>query len=398
MKNLSPNTVPGFQLGTAAAGLKDSGKKDIAVVFSETPCTAAGVFTQNLAAAAPVQVGRRLIRRKHSRGLVVNSGNANACTGNRGLTDAEKMSELTAELTGAARGNFFPVSTGIIGKKLPMKPLESGIRKCVSGLAPLDLIQLARAIMTTDTYPKTAFEAIKTRHGTISLGGAAKGSGMIAPNMATMLGFIFTDIAAPGDVLTELIKSTCNLTFNCVTVDGDTSTNDTVLMFANGISDIRLDDLSAKEAQAFRAALIRVCRSLCEQIAADGEGATKRVTISVEKTNTQKEALQAARAVAESSLVKTAIAGCDPNWGRIVCALGYSGVSFRLEDITVSIQGTRVFANGEPVKFNQSSLEKKLAGDSVDIVIQLHTGRQEARIWTCDLTKDYVAINADYHT
>ncbi len=398
MKNLSQNTVPGFQLGTAAAGLKESGKKDMAVVFSQTPCTAAGVFTQNLAAAAPVLVGRRLIRRKHSHGLVVNSGNANACTGDRGRTDAEKMSEMTAELTGISKGNFFPVSTGIIGEKLPMKIVESGIRECVDGLAPLDLIQLARAIMTTDTYPKTAFEEIKTRSGTISLGGAAKGSGMIAPNMATMLGFIFTDIAAPGNVLTDLLKSTCNLTFNCVTVDGDTSTNDTVLMFANDVSDIHLDDLSSEEAQAFRAALIRVCRSLCEQIAADGEGATKRVTISVEKTDTQKNALQAARAVAESNLVKTALAGCDPNWGRIVCALGYSGVSFRLEDITVSIQGTRVFANGKPAKFNRSSLEKKLAKDSVDIVIHLHTGRQEARIWTCDLTKDYVAINADYHT
>jgi glutamate N-acetyltransferase/amino-acid N-acetyltransferase len=391
------HSVDGILLGSARCGLKThSEQPDVALVLSETSASAAGVFTRNSFAAAPVLWCRRLLPTDNARAVLINAGNANACTGEQGERDVRDCTRLVADLLSAAPEQVLAASTGIIGHPLPMDKLTRGIRDAARSMnaEPEAARRAERAIMTTDTRPKACAVRSQVNGSPFHVAGMAKGSGMIAPHMATMLCIVATDAAVPPDVLDRHLRKAADLTFNRITVDGDTSTNDSVIVLANGASNATVLHGTSSE-DPFRGALQAVLADLAQQIVRDGEGATKLLTVRVEGAENAEAAETAARAVAQSQLVKCAVYGGDPNWGRIVCAVGYSGVPVEPDRVSVDIGGVQVFAGGTPTGDDASG---EMQGPDVEVTIRLGDGPGEAAIQTCDLTEEYVRINAEYHT
>jgi glutamate N-acetyltransferase/amino-acid N-acetyltransferase len=395
----------GFSASGVPAGIKPSGRPDVALVATRRLASAAGVFTTNRVVAAPILVCKEHLEDGLARAIIVNAGCANACTGAQGLRDARRMTELTASLLGLDPDDVLVASTGVIGRRLPMERVEDGIRAAVCELSEQGGESAAMAIMTTDTRPKLAAAEVKTPEGPVRVGGMCKGSGMIAPNMATMLAFLTTDAAVEAPLLQSLLSAVAEQTFNCVTVDGDTSTNDTLLLLANGASGVTVHPNSPAEA-ALRAALLQVCTALSRELARDGEGATKLVAVHVTGAASPAEARRAALAIANSPLVKTALFGNDPNWGRILCAAGYSGASLVPERLELTLCGVPLVRAGEPLPFDATAASAALRATThpadpahaAEVVVHLGAGNAEATVWTCDLSYDYVRINAEYTT
>jgi glutamate N-acetyltransferase/amino-acid N-acetyltransferase len=392
------NLARGFQYAGVHSGIRpDPERLDLALVVSDRPATAAGVFTQNRVCAAPVQVCRTRLPSAAARGIVVCSGNANACTGRRGLDDAQRMTERTAEALGLRSEQIFVCSTGVIGRLLPMPAVEGGIDKAVRDLgadaAALD--RAARAILTTDTRIKVSTRTLGLGGTEVRVTGFAKGAAMIGPNMATMLAFVMTDACVGKDDLAALAPRAAAQSFNCVSVEGHTSTNDSLLFLANGQG----SPLQGADLHGFNLAATSVCADLARAIAADAEGANHLVTIHVEGTRSDAEAQKIAKAVAESALVKTAIFGADPNWGRIVSAAGYAGVDFEETDLTLWLGDFLLYDKGTPRSFDAQTVSAFIKNNrelTMRLLFTLGTGH--CTYYTCDLTYEYVRLNADYTT
>lgn len=392
-------TAPrGFRAAGLHCGIKANGKHDLALVVSDTPAAAAAVFTTNQAQAAPVLVSKAHLAASHgqARAVVSNSGCANACTGPQGMADATEMAAITATALGVAPHEVLVASTGVIGVNLKMPALRAGIPRAVGALSPEGGADAAVAIMTTDPFPKSAAVEVVTPAGTFRVGGMTKGSGMIEPRMATMLGYLTTDAAVAPERLRKVLVDACRFTFNAITVDGEPSTNDCVFALANGASGVTIDDATeAALFEGFRA----VAKTLALGIVRGGEGATKLVAITVSGAATDADAWMAARAIANSLLVKTAIHGADPNWGRLVAAAGRSGARFVLEGARVRIGELVLFEHGRPFDERAPQAAAYLQGTDLDIEVDLGTGGTcTATVWTCDLSKMYVQINAEYRT
>ena len=397
------NDLPDLPLGFSAAGhacgLKsDPSTLDLALFVSDRPAAAAGVFTQNRVCGAPVQVCRERLPRGTARGVVINSGNSNACTGDRGLTDARWMTSLAAEGIGCSAEDILVCSTGVIGRLLPREKLATGIPEVARGLATgaEGFHRAARGMMTTDTRPKQATRTIEVGGKTVRISGAAKGAAMISPNMATMLCVIMTDAVVAVPALPVMLKSAVERSFNCITIDGHTSTSDTVLLLANGASGASL--LGPSEADAFQGALDDVCMELSQKIIRDGEGASHFVTLDVKGLESHEAAVKIARAVCDSALVKTAITGNDPNWGRIVSAAGYSGVPFKEQECSLVVNGFPLYRAGTPIPFDEAAVSAAMKTGELHIELTFTRGSHAVRFWTTDLTAEYVRLNADYTT
>jgi len=390
-------TAPcGFEASAVRCGLKRRGT-DLALLYSVAPAVAAGVFTTNRVQAAPVLVCKDRVGRGNMHGVVVNAGNANACTGPEGYHDAVQMASFAAEALGVPSRSMLVCSTGVIGHRLPMEKIEAGIEKAVAALSPNGGDDAAAAILTTDTRSKAIAVEFELSGRPVRIGGMAKGSGMIAPHLATMLAFLTTDAELAPAQLQACLASSAERTFNRVTVDGDTSTNDTVLLFANRQAEA--GPITPKRGLArFQAALDYVTAHLARELARDGEGATKLVDIRVLGAATEKDALRLARTIANSPLVKTALAGGDPNWGRVMMAAGRAGVRFKPELTELHLGQVQVVSEGAVALYDVKAAEKAVSGKEVSITLNLHSGTEEATVWTCDLTAEYVRINADYHT
>jgi glutamate N-acetyltransferase/amino-acid N-acetyltransferase len=387
----------GFRAAGVAAGIKPSGGLDVALIVSDRPATAAAVFTTNRVCAAPVIVSREHLQDGRARVVAVNAGNANAVTGSRGMDDARRMAQVAAEAAGVPVDEVIVASTGVIGRFLPMERVESGLRAAGRELSAQGDGQAARAIMTTDTRPKEVAVEIAVEGRPIRIGGMCKGSGMIAPNMATMLAFLTTDAEVWPEVLQPALLAATERTFNCVTVDGDCSTNDTLAILANGASGVRVAPGSPAHA-AFCEGLLHVCTHLAKELARDGEGATKLVEIEVRGAPTTVEARQVGLSIANSPLVKTALFGNDPNWGRILCAAGYSGVSVDPARIALTLCGVPLLRDGAPVPFDEATTSQAMKAPQVRVELDLGLGEQSSTVWTCDMSYDYVRINAEYTT
>jgi glutamate N-acetyltransferase / amino-acid N-acetyltransferase len=368
-------------------------RRDLAVILSDTPATAAGVFTQNRVCAAPVQISRKRLPRTDARAIVICSGNANACTGEQGLRDAERMAALVAGGIGSAPEQVLVASTGVIGRPLPMSILEAGIPQAVSAAkeGPAAFNDAAHAILTTDTKIKVKTRAI----GQNTVTGFAKGAAMIGPNMATMLGFVLTDAAVAPEQLQRVLSRAVEASFNCISVEGHTSTNDTVFLMANGTG----DNLQGDALRQFETAVHDVCSDLARQIAADAEGADHLVTIDVDGCRSEPEARTIAKAIAESALVKTAVFGADPNWGRIVSAAGYAGVPFEEKDLSLWMGDMLLYRDGQPIPFDEQAASAYLRTNrEVHLRLKFKLGTARCTFYTCDLTTEYVRLNADYTT
>jgi glutamate N-acetyltransferase/amino-acid N-acetyltransferase len=387
----------GFFAGGAKAGIKKSGDLDLGVVHSQAPCSAAGAFTLNSVRAACIEWNQRYLPGDSLFAICCNSGNANACTGARGVRNVRETADKVAELLGTPVESIMIASTGVIGEYLPMESINAALPELTASLSPDGGEAFARSIMTTDTVQKEYAVSVELSSGTGIIGGCAKGSGMICPNMATMLAFITTDFAINADTLNKIVKTNVDKTFNNLTIDGDTSTNDMVLALANGMSAASVQ--TAEDKERFNEAFHRVCNALCEKIAEDGEGATKRVEVIVTGGKTNADCRLAAKAIANSSLVKTAMFGNDPNWGRILCAIGYSGARFSTAKVSVSLCGTPVCAQLKPLKFDAVALREAMKESIITIEADLGmSGKTAAVAHTCDLTYEYIKINAEYHT
>ncbi|OGJ84236.1 MAG: bifunctional ornithine acetyltransferase/N-acetylglutamate synthase [Candidatus Raymondbacteria bacterium RifOxyA12_full_50_37] len=392
-------TAPkGFLASGIACGIKKSGKPDLALLSSVSSALYAGAFTTNRFAAAPVVWCRKILARKKAiKAVVVNSGNANACTGLTGEKNARHMAELTAKTLDCSSSEVLVSSTGVIGHQLPMYKLEKGIPDAASRLKKDNGHAFATAILTTDLVSKQCAVEIDINGSPVRIAGCCKGSGMIHPNMATMLAFVTTDAIISLETLSKVFQRGLTLSFNRITVDGDTSTNDTCIMLANGEAKNPVIK-SGKYLELFSKALFHVLKELARKIVADGEGATKTVSIVVRGAKAEAEADKAARAIANSPLVKTALFGNDPNWGRILAAAGYSGVSFDPSRVELTLCGIRLVKNGQPLLFDAKTASDRLKEKEVDIVVDLHSGKAQAEMLTCDFSYDYVKINAEYHT
>ncbi len=402
----------GFRAGAVYAGIKSKQTPDVALLVCDAPAVAAAVFTTNKVFAAPVKIGRQHIASGKLRGVVVNAGNANACTGKQGEKDARRMCEAAAECVGGKSKEFLPSSTGIIGHLLSMEKVERGIRGAAEqlGNSAEHAIACADAILTTDTKRKRAATSFKVGKQIVTIAGVCKGSGMIGPRLAgspgrargfpkhaTMLAYLTTDAkfnSAGG--LQRLLEMSTGKSFNAVTVDDHTSTNDTCAILASGASGVAIP--VGAVAKKFLDALTDVCQSLAYQIAADGEGATKVVTVIVRGAKSDRDANTIARAIANSPLVKCAMHGNDPNWGRIVSAAGMCPAAFDPDRAVLTLQSTVVFRRGKPMAFDRSGVSQSLHAPEVKVDLNCGLGKSAATVWTCDLSKDYVTINADYHT
>ncbi len=387
----------GYLYSSVYAGIRRVEKDDLALIVSGLPANAAAVFTQNRVQAAPVKLSRRNL--KVSKGLVgaiiANAGNAN-CATRTGDAVALATCKAVAKALRLPATQVLPASTGVIGVELDPKLIAGALPKLVEGLSPERFDDASRAIMTTDLVPKTAFAQVKLRRGEIRVAGMTKGSGMIHPQMATTLGFVLTDANIPVPLLRAMLKRGVEQSYNRISVDGDTSTNDTLALLANGASGVRPDP---KEMPAVEAAVTSVMESLAKAIARDGEGAKKFVTINVSGAPSNDAAVKMARAIANSPLVKTAIAGSDPNWGRILSAAGNAGVAFDPGKADVHMQGVRVCRGGLAAEFSEPELKAKLDGTECEIRLTFRgAGKGSARFWTCDLTEGYIDINASYRT
>ena len=398
----------GFRAGTAACGIKafttgasaiPSGQRDdLCVIHSAYPCDTGGVFTTNKVKSASVVIDQLHLQRNRVQALTINSGNANACTGAQGFRDALLMAKLSADRLDLDPDQVLVSSTGVIGRYLPMNAIKSGIAEACGNLSPEAGDAAARAIMTTDTRPKTAQVEVDIAGATVRIGGMCKGSGMIHPNMATMLAYITTDAAVEPGLMSKLVKAIADQSFNQVTVDGDSSTNDSFLMLANGAAGNEPIGPGSTQAEQLEAGFIQVARDLSRAIARDGEGATRLITVKVREAASDAEARTAARAVASSSLVKTAVHGGDPNWGRIVCALGYCGAELALDRLQLRVGGLVVFERGAGVDVDLSAVRRAFEQPEIEIVAALGLADGTAEAWGCDLSEEYVRINADYTT
>ena len=394
-------SAKGFRAAGVAAEIKYKGRNDVALIVADRPCAAAAVFTTNKVAAAPVVYDREIIKGGRIQAILANSGCANACTGENGYKDAELSALATAGELGIDPALVLVASTGVIGRRLPIERLLAGMKAAKAELGRTAAHGLAaeKAVMTTDTRPKEACAKVVIGGKTVTVGGMAKGSGMIEPNMATMLGFITTDAAISPAMLRRSLLLAIEKSFNRVVVDGDESTNDSVFLMASGEAGNETITRSGEDFRAFTDALCAVCISLARQMATDGEGATKFVTVTVRGAKTQRDADRAARAVAKSPLAKTSWFGRDPNWGRVLAAVGYSGTE--VEDMKPEVFYGKewAFRCGQVADEEQlKRLGKVLAADSFEVIVDLHLGKFESCIYTCDFSLDYVHINADYTT
>ena len=410
MVNVKPtiDQVNGFRVAGVHAGLKANDKLDFALFVSDLDCTAAAVFTTNTVKAAPVLVDMEKVTANSNaiRAVAVNTKSANACTGEQGITNAHEMARLAAEAVGCTPEQVLVLSTGVIGTQLPMEKIANGVQLSSASLGD-DWESAARAMMTTDTQPKLASVLVTLSNGeVVEIAGVSKGSGMIAPNMATMLGVIVTDAALSTADAQGLLASANELTFNRIVVDGDMSTNDTVFLLANGASEQALQ--TPEDHERFREGLMAVAQKLAQDIVRDGEGVTHFVTLHVENAASDKDARQIANTIATSPLVKTAIFGADANWGRIIAAAGRAGVPFDPATATLHIQpgesaaltsaAVKLFAGGMPTDYHESDASAIMKESSITIVLNCGVGGGNATVWTCDLSYDYVKINGDYRT
>lgn len=388
----------GFKAGAVYAGLKapGPGKLDVGMILSESSCAAAGVFTTNKVAAAPVVVSRERLGRGTARGIVFNAGNANAATGTDGLQKAREMTEIAASKFGLDPAALLVASTGIIGVPLPIEKFRAGIGQLEIG--PNAGHDIAIAIMTTDTRPKEAALEISGEGWSYRMGAVAKGAGMIHPNMATMFCFVTTDANVESAFLQEALRRSVDLSFNMISIDGDMSTNDTALVLANGQAGTPLVKAGTPEGDAFEKALAEICIRMAKAIAGDGEGATKLIEIVVDGAENAHDARLAARAVAASNLLKAAVYGCDPNWGRIACAAGYSGANLEESLLDITIAGCPVLRRGQVLPFDERAASSALKAPEVRIELNLNLGDGRATAWGCDLTEEYVVINSKYTT
>ncbi|MHB1460237.1 MAG: bifunctional glutamate N-acetyltransferase/amino-acid acetyltransferase ArgJ [Armatimonadota bacterium] len=388
-------TAPkGFSACGVRCGLKQAGP-DLALIYSErADTTVAGVFTQNQACAASVRFSQLVVEGGKAQAIVANSGNANALTGEQGFVANAAMAQRAAELLGISPRAVITASTGVTGQLLPLEKIQAGLDLAVPELSADGGPDAAEAIRTTDTYAKREAIVMHLPEGDVRLGAICKGSGMIAPNMATMLCFITTDAIITASRLQQCLRDAVERSFNCVTVDADTSTNDMLVVLANGASGVDVN----RYMNEFQLALEALCVKLARQMAADGEGATKLVEIVVQGARTYSEARVVGKTIGESMLVKTALFGNDPNWGRILAAAGRSGVELDIDRVAISMAGTPVCANGQPVPFDAPAVSNAMKAKELPIVVELGLGTESCTIWTCDLSYEYVRINAEYHT
>jgi len=395
-----PPVPRGFRMGAVHAGLKrNASREDVMLVVSDLPATAAGVYTTNLVFAAPVAHDRALTPGRGFRAVILNSGNANACTGTRGLADARAMAAAAAAAVGATADEVLVLSTGVIGEFLPLEKIRAGIAALAGRLGSDDgaAVTAARGMMTTDTRPKLAGATFTASGTPVTIFGMAKGAAMIGPRLATMLGVVLTDAALEPADAERLLREAAEVSFNCVSVDGHMSTNDTVLLLANGAAGGGA--LAGADVAAFGRALTGVCEVLAREMADDGEGATHVLRIEVTGCSTREEARQVARTIGDSPLVKTAVHGADPNWGRIVSAAGYSGVAFDPAVLRLRLNGALLFERGAPVPFDAAAVSASIkAARETLIEVDLGSGPAGIRFYSSDLTADYVHLNADYHT
>jgi glutamate N-acetyltransferase / amino-acid N-acetyltransferase len=390
-------TPRGFRAAGVSAGIKANGNPDLMLLVADAPAQAAAVFTTNKVVAAAVSVSKTHLQRSGGaiRAIVVNSGCANACTGDQGLRDAGEMTAATSRLVGCPVEQVLVASTGVIGVNLPMDRVRAGLPAAFDALGADRGSAAARAIMTTDLSPKECAATIVVGGRTASVGGMAKGAGMIEPNMATMLAFVTTDALVPAALLDRALRAAVDCSFNAITVDGDSSTNDCVMLLASGASGLAIDEASYA---AFLEGLTAVCRELALAIVRGGEGATKLVTVNVTGAASGDEARRAAKVIANSLLVKTAIHGGDPNWGRLICAAGRAGVALDASRAAVTIGPLVLFENGQPHDDRAPAAADYLKGTELTIGVDLGAGGASSTVWTCDLSAEYVRINADYRT
>jgi glutamate N-acetyltransferase/amino-acid N-acetyltransferase len=382
----------GFLAGAVKAGMKSQEELDLAILCSEKPCVAAGVFTTTAIKAAPVILSQKHLKNKSARAIVVNSGCANACTGDSGMADALEMARSVAEKLGLSTEDVLVASTGVIGVSLPIERIRDGIRKAV--LTKEGGHELSRAMMTTDTFPKEIAISVDSKLGKFTIGGTAKGAGMIHPNMATMLCFLATDAAVDARFLQAALQKAVDVSFNMITIDGDTSPSDTVVILANGLAGT--ETINNRNGELFQKALAEVCLYLAKCVARDGEGATKLIEVTVEGALNEEQARLAARTIAGSPLFKAAVHGNDPNWGRIVAALGRSGAKVNERKLDVYLNDVCVMKQGSPLPFDRQELGTSLAGKEVSVRLYLNLGRGKAVAWGCDLSEEYVTINSAY--
>ncbi|MBM3142316.1 MAG: bifunctional glutamate N-acetyltransferase/amino-acid acetyltransferase ArgJ [Chloroflexi bacterium] len=382
----------GFLAGAVKASIKSQEKLDLAILCSEKPCVAAGVFTTNAIKAAPVILSQKHLKNRSAQAIVVNSGCANACTGDSGMADAVEMARSVAEKVGLSPEDVLVASTGVIGVPLPMDRVRAGIRKVA--LTKEGGHELARAMMTTDNFPKEMAIFVESKLGGFTIGGVAKGAGMIHPDMATMLCFLTTDAAVDARFLKSVLQKAVNVSFNMITIDGDTSPSDTVVILANGLAGT--ETINSRNGELFQKALDEVCLHLAKCVARDGEGATKLIEVAVEGAVNEAQARLAARTIASSPLFKAAVHGNDPNWGRIVAALGRSGAKVNENQLDVYLNDVCVMKQGSPVPFGKKELSTSLSGKEVSVRLYLNLGEGKATAWGCDLSEEYVTINSAY--
>ena len=397
---MSDQLPQGFRAAGVYSGVKrNTSKLDLSLIVSDQPTVAAGVYTQNVVCGAPVELNRQRTPSETIRAVVINSGVANACTGERGMRDALEMAQRTAAACGFAEQDVLVMSTGLIGEHLPMEKISAGIADAATKLADGEqaLIDAARGMMTTDTVHKIRSRQFELAGRQVTITGITKGAAMIGPNMATMLAVIMTDAAIDVAAAKSGLKDAVDESFNCISVDGHTSTSDTVLLLANGAAGGEV--LAGSDLAKFQATLVEVCEDLAQSIPADGEGASHLITVEVHGCESRGDAVTIAKTIADSPLVKTAVAGADPNWGRIVSAAGYAGIAFDPTNVSLLINGMLLYEKGAPVDFDAAAVSESIRADrDTGIVLLLDEGTASARFWTTDLTAEYVRLNADYHT
>ena len=397
--------VPGFEAAAAAAQIKYEGRTDMALIYSSVPCVAAGTFTTNVVKAAPVKWDQKIVKQGGAvQAIIVNSGIANACTGEEGMQYCEETAQTAAEVFGIQKEQVLVSSTGVIGKQLPMEKIQAGIHMLAQakGNDKLCGAEAAEAILTTDTHKKEAAVQLEIGGKTVTIGAMAKGSGMIHPNMCTMLSFLVTDAVIEKEVLQKVLSEDVEETYNMISVDGDTSTNDTVLFLANGLAQNASICPGTEEYKAFAAAVHTVNEQLAKAIAGDGEGATALLEVEVVGAADKEQAKKISKSVVCSNLTKTAVAGHDANWGRILCAMGYAGVSFVPEQVDLFLEsaaGTiQILSGGMALPYSEEKATEILSEEKVKILADLKLGNEKATAWGCDLTHGYIDINADYRS
>ena len=388
----------GFQAAGVKAGIKKSGNLDVAVIYTEKKAAVAGTFTKNAVSAAPVHVSKAVVATHTAHAIVANAGCANACTGAQGETDAAAMQKIAADALGCTSADVIVGSTGIIGQLLPMDKVEQGIHAAVKALSADGSVDAGNAIITTDTYSKAGATSVMIGGKEVRFGIIAKGSGMIRPDMATVLCFITTDADIDGVLLQEALSEVIEHSLNMISIDGDMSTNDMAIVLANGAAgNPKITEKNA-DYETFKETLLVLCQGISEKIAADGEGATKFITVHVKGAKSFADAKTVGMSVANSPLVKTAFFGEDPNWGRVICAVGYAGVPMNPNHTTVTFGGIPVYADGTGVSYDADALRTVMTAHDIVVEIDLKDGTEEAKVWTCDFSYEYVKINGEYHT